>query len=125
MTLVEIRGLELFAHHGVDQEERERGQRFLFDVELDVGDAGASDRIEDAIDYRDVVRCVRDVSENRRYSLLEALASAVAGALVDGFRLDGVRVRVSKPDLGEVAGLPVDHTAATVERTCGQGDRQR
>ena len=34
---------------------RATGQLFLFDVELEVGEGGRSDRLEDAVDYRDVV----------------------------------------------------------------------
>ena len=51
---IELYGLELFGHHGVSEEERERGQRFVYDVELEVGDRGANDRVEDAVDYRRV-----------------------------------------------------------------------
>ena len=60
---VELRGLELFGHHGVGEEERERGQRFVYDVELEVGERGADDRIEDAVDYREVAAAVREVAE--------------------------------------------------------------
>ena len=81
---IELRGLELFGHHGVLEEEREHGQTFLYDVELEVGERGATDRIEDAVDYREVAtRCAR--SPTRRFELLEALASAVAETLVVRF----------------------------------------
>ena len=43
MITVEIRGLRVFGHHGVYEEERAQGQDFLFDLELEVGDRGASD----------------------------------------------------------------------------------
>ena len=61
---VELRGLELHGHHGVEEEERRRGQRFLFDVWLETRDAAAaaSDRIEDAVDYREVVAALREVA---------------------------------------------------------------
>ena len=110
--IVELAGLELYGYHGVNPEERHGGQRFLFDVRLEVGDAGLSDRIEDAVDYREVAACVGEVSESRAFHLLEALAAAVADALLDRFPVVRVRVRVRKPDLR----LPVEHAAATVER---------
>ncbi len=58
---VEVLGIELVGYHGVLEEERRRGQRFLVDVWLEpVGErAAASDEIEDAVDYRDVVALVR------------------------------------------------------------------
>jgi 7,8-dihydroneopterin aldolase/epimerase/oxygenase len=113
MTTIELAGLEVFGYHGVNEDERRDGQRFLYDLELDVGEAGASDRIEDAVDYRDVAACVREVSEGRAFHLLEALAAAVADALLDRFPVPRVRVRVRKPDVR----LPVEHAAATVERS--------
>jgi dihydroneopterin aldolase len=96
---VEVRDLRVFGRHGVHEDERERGQDFLFDVELDVGERGTSDQ---------------EVSEGRQYALLEALASAVADALERRFSPERVRVRVRKPEV-RPAGL--DGTvAATVTR---------
>ena len=114
---VELRAVELHGHHGVLEEERERGQRFLFDVELEVGEAGTSDRIEDAVDYREVVACVREVSDARAYRLLEALATAVANELVARFPVEEVRVRVRKPEV--VLEPPVEYAAVSVVRASG------
>jgi dihydroneopterin aldolase len=116
VIVVEVAGLELHGHHGASEMERERGQAFLFDVRLEVSDAALSDRLEDAVDYREVVRCVREVSDGRRFALLEALAGAVADAILVRFPVERVRVRVRKPEV-RPAGLPVEWTAATVERT--------
>ncbi len=113
MITVELRGLELVGRHGVEDEERNRDQRFLFDVWLEVGDAGRSDRIEDAVDYREVTACVRDVFAARQFSLLEAMAGAVADSLLARFPAQLVRVRVRKPDV-ELAA-PVEYPAVTVE----------
>ncbi len=111
---VELRGIELRGYHGVLAKERRDGQPFLFDVELDVGERGASDRIEDAVDYRDVAAAVREVND-RQFRLLEALACAVADELLERFPVERVKVRVRKPDV-RPAGLTVEHSAVTVER---------
>ena len=111
---IELSGIELHGRHGVLEHERRDGQRFLFDVELDVGEAGATDRIEDAVDYREVVACVREVSDGRAYRLLEALASALAEALLERFPVARVAVRVGKPDVALEA--PVDYAAVSAER---------
>jgi dihydroneopterin aldolase len=104
-------------YHGVLAEERERGQTFLFDVELEVGEAGTTDRIEDAVDYRDVVACVREVSDGRAYRLLEALATAVADELVARFPVEEASVRVRKPEV--VLDPPVEYAAVSVVRASG------
>jgi len=108
---IELHGLELHGHHGVLPEERERGQPFWFDVELEVGEWGASDRIEDAVDYRDVAQTVREVNE-QRFELLEGLASALAERLRERFPVAHVRVRVRK----RPADLGVEYSAVTAER---------
>ena len=78
-------------------------------------EAALSDRIEDTIDYRELVACLREVSEARQFHLLEALAAAVADAIRERFPVERVRVRVRKPHV-ELA-LPSDYAAATVERS--------
>lgn len=113
--IVELHGLELHGHHGVLERERLDGQRFLVDLELDVADAGSNDRIEDAVDYRLVAACVREVSDARAYHLLEALASALADELLARFPAASVRVRVRKPEV--VLDSPVAYAAVSVERS--------
>jgi 7,8-dihydroneopterin aldolase/epimerase/oxygenase len=108
---VELKGLELFGYHGVDEEERRNGQTFLFDITYDVPEE-IEDRIEDAVDYRRVVETVREVSDGHVYNLLEALAAATADAILERHPVEAVRVRVRKP----AVDLPVEHTAATVWR---------
>ena len=56
--VIEIRGLEVFAHHGVHEHERRDGQTFLFDVRLECAPRGPSesDDLEDAVDYGAVAR---------------------------------------------------------------------
>ena len=111
---VELAGLELVGFHGVEQREQRDGQRFLYDVSLEVGERGASDRIAEAVDYREVARVVAEVND-RRFDLLEALANAVADALVERFRPAALTVRVRKPDV-RPAGFVVEYSAVTVER---------
>jgi 7,8-dihydroneopterin aldolase/epimerase/oxygenase len=112
---VELSGLELHGFHGVEPEERANGQRFLFDVRVGVDDAAASDRLEDTVDYRDLAAAVREVSDGHAYSLLEALAAAVADSLVDRFPIVYARVRVRKPDVR--LDVPVEFSAASAERS--------
>ena len=115
MIELELHALEVRGFHGALPEERERGQRFLFDIWLVVPEAALSDRLEDAIDYREVALAVREVSDGHAYHLLEALASGVADELLARFPAERVRVRVRKPDVE--LDPPVEYSAATVERS--------
>ena len=113
---IELRSIELFGFHGVLEHERREGQRFLVDVELDYADeaAAASDRMEDAIDYREVVAAVVEVSDGRAFQLLEAFATALANELTARFPVVRARVQVRKPDV--VLPRPVEYAAVVVER---------
>jgi 7,8-dihydroneopterin aldolase/epimerase/oxygenase len=118
MTLrIELRGLELHAHHGVLPEERRAGQTFLVDVELEPASAAAatSDDLGDAVDYRRVVDVVQEVSAGTTFHLLEAFAGAIADTLLDRLQVTRVRVRVRKPEV--VLTLTVEHAAVVVERS--------
>jgi dihydroneopterin aldolase len=111
-VIVELHGLEVFGRHGVLDEERRAGQTFLFDVALEVT-RPAGDRIEEAVDYREVAARVEAVSDSQAFALLETLAAAVADALAESFPVAHVRVRVRKP---RPAGVPAEWSAATAER---------
>jgi dihydroneopterin aldolase len=113
---IEIYGLEIYGYHGALPHEQEHGQPFLYDVSMVVHDAGVrSDKLQDTVDYTRVVACVREVSSETRYNLIEALAAAIADALLASFDASRVRVRVRKPQVE--LDYPVEFTAATVERT--------
>jgi dihydroneopterin aldolase len=113
-VLVELAGLEIPGRHGVEHSEQEQEQPFVYDLELELEEP-ANDRIEDTVDYREVVELVRAVSESRQFHLLESIAAAVADALLDRFPLERARVRVRKPQVQ--LDVPVEHTAASVERS--------
>jgi 7,8-dihydroneopterin aldolase/epimerase/oxygenase len=114
---IELAGLELFGRHGALPEERRFGQRFVFDVRLETLDetAAASDRLDDVVDYRDVVNAVREVSDGHDFQVLEALAAAVADELLRRFPVESAEVRVRKPDV--VLSAPLAHAAVTVRRS--------
>jgi dihydroneopterin aldolase len=113
--ILELHGLHVFGYHGVEEDEQRLGQLFLFDVELEVGERGADDRLDGAIDYTEVAAAIRELSNTRRFDLIEALASAAAELVHERFAPERVRVRVRKPQV-KPAGLTVEYSAATAER---------
>ena len=112
-VLVELNGLEVPGRHGATPEEHERDQPFLYDLELEFPEPQV-DRIEETVDYREVVEVVREASREER-QLLETLAGAVADALMQRFPIERARVRVRKPEVR--LDVPAEWTAATVERS--------
>ena len=94
-----LEGMRFYGFHGVNPEERVLGQEYLVDltVELDLGGAGRSDRLEDTISYTHIYRAVRKVMEGEPRNLLEAAAQAIADRVLSDFPVDSVIVRVKKP----------------------------
>lgn len=96
--IIEVHGLELFARHGVNEDERRDGQSFLFDVTLEIAEP-REDSIDATVDYRRVRDIVEAVSDAQSHRLLETLAAAAADALLADLQLERVRVRVRKPGI--------------------------
>ena len=95
-----LEGMVFYGHHGALPEERALGQRFVVDIEVecDLSVAGASDRLEDTVNYTKLFNAARDVIEGAQKNLLEALAEAIcSGALASSPLAQSVRVRVQKP----------------------------
>jgi dihydroneopterin aldolase len=111
---VEIVGLSVYTHHGVEAAEREVGQRLIFDVEFELGecDALVTDRVEDTVDYADVCQQVYLAAQERSYKTLERLCSAVADRLIDRYGAQSVTVRAAKPE--PPIALPVEEVAVEV-----------
>ena len=82
-----IKGLKLFAYHGVNPEEKENGQDFIFDIELyvNMNKACHSDNVEDTVSYAKVVKTVRRVFTAQKYDLLERCAEITAQAILDEY----------------------------------------
>ena len=113
--IVEITGLEVFAHHGVHEEEKRDGQTFLFDVRLEtLAAAERSDRLEDAVDYGMVASRVVELAEGGPYDLLERLAAVIADDLLERFSPESVSVTVHKPQAP--IGHPFGDVRVTVTR---------
>jgi dihydroneopterin aldolase len=111
---IEIAGLSLYTRHGVQEAERELGQRLVFDIafELDECDATVTDRVEDTVDYGEVCEQVALAAQERSYRTLERLCTAVADRLIDRFGAESVRVKAAKPE--PPIPLPVDEVSVEV-----------
>ena len=95
---VELRGLRVLGTHGALDFEQRAAQPFEvdLDIEADQHRASDSDDLADAINYATVVAKVVEIVENERFALLEALAGAIAEAVLSDTRVGSVTVAVRK-----------------------------
>ena len=111
-----LAGMRFFGYHGALAEERERGQEFVVDVEVesDLRPAGASDDLDDTVDYRKVYAAVKTVIEGPPKQLLEAVAEEIARRVLAIDRVEGVTVRLRKPSV-KLPG-PLAYSAVEIAR---------
>lgn len=95
---IHIRGLAARAIVGVNPEERTNAQDVTIDLELHYrNEAGRTDRLADATDYKVVKRRVLEFVEESSFRLLEALAEGIADLCLAAPGVTRVRVVVDKP----------------------------
>ena len=112
-----LQGMMFYGYHGVNPEERELGQRFVVDLELekDLSAAGLSDDLTQTVNYASAYKLAREVVEGQPCNLIETVAERLATALLSHLSIDGVRVRVRKP-WAPVKGSVLDSVAVEIVR---------
>lgn len=115
---IRLSGLAFYSYHGLAEEERRLGQRFVVDLDLrlDLTAAATSDDLGDTIDYSRVYREVETIVTGPPSRLLEALAGRIATHLLAVWpRLEGVLVTVQKPG-APIQGAATGLVSVTVAR---------
>ena len=99
MDKIVIKGLRIFAYHGVNPEEKEKGQPFVLDITLykDLSLPGATDDLNDTVNYSRVAKTAPRVMLAQKDDLIERAASRVAEAVLAEFPVREVTVRLKKP----------------------------
>ena len=113
---VSIRGLEAFGRHGVHDAERELGQRFVVDIDIELIDSrsAAGDDLALTVDYASLSAAVAAIVEGEPVSLLERLASLIADRVLAEPRARAVSVTVRKPHVA--LEQVVTETSVTLRR---------
>ena len=114
-------GMTFYGYHGVRPEEKELGQRFVVDLEmeLDLSAPAASDDLRDTVNYSLVYQVVREIVEGPSRNLLETVAEETARGVLSAFPVDGVRVRVTKPHVS-IRGAVLAGAGVEVHRRRGE-----
>ncbi len=113
---ISLLGMRFYGRHGVYSFERELGQPFEADIEIetDLAQAGSTDDLTRTIDYCRLYEIAKDVIEGPPRRLMESLAEEIARrvlALAGINPVTAVTVRVRKPR----AQLPGTAGAVQVE----------
>ena len=111
MDGIRIKNLKIPARHGVYEFEKEKDGIFEIDINLYLPllKAGKSDRLEDTINYEDIISTVTKAFTEKQYALVEAAAQSVCDRLLNDFKIDKITIRIRKPH------APIDADFETVE----------
>lgn len=97
---IDLKGIEVFAKHGVLESEQLHAQIFRVDVTayLDLSLPGMSDDLEDTLDYGELALDVREVVGSESHSLIERVASSVADLVLAHEAVERAVVTIHKPE---------------------------
>jgi dihydroneopterin aldolase len=113
-TLIRIEGIHATGRHGANPGEQDEAQEFVVDVDawLRTGE----DRLDDTVDYREIVSTVQDVVAQNSFALLETLADVVAAGVFALGDLVAVTATVHKPAAATSMGVDDVHAETTVAK---------
>lgn len=117
MDKIMIKGLRVYAYHGVNASEKEKGQPFELDITLgtDTRAAGQSDDLTQTINYSTVTKRVLATVLEEKDDLLERVAERVAQMVLAEFPVQEVTVLLKKPRAPIAADF--DYVAVEITRT--------
>jgi dihydroneopterin aldolase len=113
---ITIEDLEVWFHVGVPDAERTKAQKLLITIEMahDLAASGASDNLEQTIDYYSVSEAIKSLGRARRWKLIEALADDVCELVLGKFKPDAVRVVIKKFILPDTRWVSVEACRPTL-----------
>jgi 7,8-dihydroneopterin aldolase/epimerase/oxygenase len=93
-----VDNLRLSCRVGITAEERLKTQEVMLDVSLflSLAPAGASDSVNDTVNYKALMERISNFVSSKEFNLLESLAEGVAVAVLEDFSVDRMTVRVRK-----------------------------
>lgn len=113
-----MKDMAFFAYHGVMKEERALGQKFIVSIELSLSlkEAGKTDDISKTVSYAEVYDLVKELVENVKFMLLEALSENIASIILKDFQMvSEVSVEIKKPE-APIPGI-FDYMAVKINRS--------
>lgn len=117
MDQIQIKRLEVFANHGVLEEENRLGQKFLVSVTMGVNARipGQSDVLSDSVDYASVSELICQEAQHHTFHLLERLAEHLAEQVLLRFPLvQSVDLEIEKP--WAPVRIPLETVSVTIHR---------
>ena len=123
MDKILVRGLKIFAYHGVNEEEKLDGQNFILDIDafVDISKPCVSDNVDDTVSYAKIIKEATKIFVSQKDDLLERAAQRVADGLFESFdRIQSLRILLKKPEAPIKADF--EYVGVEINRKRGNGN---
>lgn len=114
-----VKGLKIYAYHGVNPEEKVDGQNFILDItsKVDLSKPCESDNVDDTVSYAKIIKEATKIFLSEKNDLLERAAKRVAEGLLERFeKIQEVNIVLKKPEAPIKADFEYVAVEITVER---------
>jgi dihydroneopterin aldolase len=120
--IIRLKNMIFYAHHGFYEAERELGQKFEIDIEVegDLAQGSQEDELRKTIDYQKIYKIAKETFENYKFKLIETLAERIARKVLDLEGIISVLIRVRKPHV-PMNGL-LDYVEVEIQRKKNTAD---
>jgi len=110
--------MEFYGYHGVNQEEKIQGQKFVVDLEINCSLLlpGQTDDLNDTVNYSQVYKLIKSIVEGPSQNLIESVAENIAYRILSETSADEVTVKVAKLQ-PPIKGSQIKSAAAQITRT--------
>lgn len=114
--IIRLNEMVFYGFHGVFDEERKLGQRFVVSAMLYTDESLDSSihALDDTIDYTKVYDDIRHIMESHQFHLLESCANCIADKLISDYALlNKVTICIQKPSVaiqGSLKSVEVEIT---------------
>ncbi|MBS1518381.1 MAG: dihydroneopterin aldolase [Bacteroidetes bacterium] len=101
MTRIKINNARFYSYHGVHDYEKQFGNEFEVDIEMECGlpDLSLSDDLNETVDYSAVYDLVKRVFSENKFNLIETVNILICKRILENFPLVSiVETRIRKPN---------------------------
>jgi len=107
INIIRIKKAVFYAYHGALEEEQSMGGKFEADVDIytSFAEAAKDDNLHETINYVSVYKFINQLVHEKKYSLIETLATVIADSLLAKYpaiKKIAVRVRKNTVPIGGV-----------------------
>tara|TARA_B100000579_G_C22233643_1_gene577256 strand:+ start:92 stop:439 length:348 start_codon:yes stop_codon:yes gene_type:complete len=109
---IKINNMVLYGFHGLYDDEKKNGQRFIINLECKLKQFRKIDKINESVNYVSIMDSVFEIFNHKKYNLIESLADDICSRILKFDGIAKISVSIKKPD------APINYDFDSVEVEC-------